>query len=461
MLKKLLHHFASRRSLHSARRYHSARCSIHRFLLCALLLFPFVFSLSTSHAASDEQLAVFDDAWATIRDRYYDADFHGVDWQAQREQFRPLAAEAGSAKELYTILRRMIGNLHDAHTRIYAPDEKFDWQHPRSIGIGVALREVEGLPVVIAVDRGSEAERAGLRAGDVIETIDDAPALAVFAERLEEQHGSSTVAAARLHAMATLFEGALNSTIKITLRGRDERERIVALHREWRERNTALRLRRVRGGYAVIAFDAFTPASTLDVLRALANKLRDARGLVIDLRNNGGGDAEAMTEIASAFLPLGKSLGRFTNRDASITLEPQTRNAMLFASDAITHFQSPLVILTSERTSSAAEIFVAALKEAKRATVIGTQTCGCVLAISRPHALPDGGELDISEMDYRTAAGTRLEGIGIMPDEKIALDRRDLRAGRDRALERALMLLESERGNEAHRKSVTVNASYK
>lgn len=418
---------------------------VHCLLLCLFLLFPFASFLSISQTARVEQLAVFDDAWETIRDRYYDADFHGLDWEAQREEFRPLAGEAQDTKELYAVLRRMIGNLRDAHTRIYAPDEKFDWQHPRVVGIGVALREVDGLPVVVAVDRNSKAERAGLRAGDVIESIDDAPSLELFRQRLDEQRGSSTVAAARLRAMATLFEGAPDSTIKISWRGIDEKSRTTTLQREWHERTNALRLRRVRGGYALITFDSFTPAVTLDVMRALSGKLHGARGFVIDLRNNGGGEAEAMTEIASAFLPSGKSLGRFTNRDARITLEPHTRDALLFASDAITHTSAPLVILTSERTSSAAEIFVAALKEANRATVIGTQTCGCVLAIRRPHALPDGGQLDISEMDYRTAAGTRLEGIGITPDELSALDRRDLLAGHDRALERALGWLEKKR----------------
>jgi carboxyl-terminal processing protease len=431
--------------LHRSRHRRVARCSFPCILFGLFLVFPFPISLSTSHAARVEQLAVFDDAWETIRDRYYDADFHGLDWEAQREQFRPLAGEARDTKELYAVLRRMIGNLRDAHTRIYAPDEKFDWQHPRVVGIGVALREVDGLPVVVSVERQSKAERAGLRAGDVIESIDGVPALSLFRQRLDEQRGSSTIAAARLRAMATLFEGAPDSTIKIEWRGFNEQLKTTTLPREWHERTNTLRLRRVRGGLAVISFDSFTPAVTLDVMRALSGKLRNARGFVIDLRNNGGGEAEAMTEIASAFLLSGKSLGRFTNRDGRITLEPQTRDALLFASDSITHTSAPLVILTSERTSSAAEIFVAALKEANRATIIGTQTCGCVLAIRRPHALPDGGELDISEMDYHTAAGTRLEGVGIAPDERSALDRRDLIAGHDRALERALNWLEKER----------------
>ena len=111
------------------------------FLLTfAFLLLP---SLSAPRAES-VRLAVFDDAWQTIRDRYYDPNFHGVDWEAERAHFRPLAAEARSNAELYALLRRMITDLHDAHTRVYPPDEKFDWQHPRYISVGLSVREVGG-----------------------------------------------------------------------------------------------------------------------------------------------------------------------------------------------------------------------------------------------------------------------------------------------------------------------------
>jgi carboxyl-terminal processing protease len=130
------------------------------------------------------------------------------------------------------------------------------------------------------------------------------------------------------------------------------------------------------------------------------------------------------------------------DRSRRIQFEPHTRAAMLFAPDSIKSFRARVVVLTSERTSSAAEIFAAALREAGRAELIGQNTCGCVLAISRPHSLPDGGELDVSEMDYFTALGTRLEGAGLTPDEKITLNRQDLRAHRDTAIERAIERLQ-------------------
>ncbi len=201
-------------------------------------------------------------------------------------------------------------------------------------------------------------------------------------------------------------------------------------------------MRRGAGGIGVAVLNSFTQTTAMDFVRSLASgKLRGVRALVLDLRNNGGGEAEAMTEIASAFLPPGESLGRFTDRAGRVTVEPHTRAAMLFAPDSIKSFDGPLIILTSERTSSAAEIFVAAMRERGRAKIIGANTCGCVLAIRRSHILPDGGQLDISEMDYRTAAGTRLEGAGVAPDEIITLDRKDIRAHRDRAIKRAMEML--------------------
>jgi carboxyl-terminal processing protease len=195
-------------------------------------------------------------------------------------------------------------------------------------------------------------------------------------------------------------------------------------------------------GFSIVNFNMFLPEIASELMRALRRgELRAARGLIIDLRDNGGGQAETMTDIASAFLPQGTNLGTFTERGGRIAATPQTRAAMLFAADAVAEFRGPVVVLTSTRTASAAEIFAAALQETRRARVIGEHTCGCVLAIRRRHTLPDGGLLDISEMDFRTARHTRLEGRGVTPDELIYPTRRDLAEGRDPAITRAIKIL--------------------
>ena len=395
-----------------------------------------------STATREGRIIVFDDVWETVRALYYDPHLHGLDWQAERETFRAIAAEASTTEEFYATLRHMLGNLRDAHTRVFAPTEKFDWRRPRFIGVGVSVREVNNLPVIFAVEPESEAERRGLRAGDILTSIDEENVLKLFARRLREQGDSSTRAAARERALAKLFDGTSGSTVSVAWIGSDGKERKAMLKRLWCERAPALRARRFEGGrIGLVEFDIFTQEAAADFMRALDGRLRDARGLIIDLRNNGGGDSEAMIDIISALLPAGKSLGRFTDRNGRIQSEPHTRAVMLFSANHIKSFHAPLIILTSERSSSAAEIFVAALKESGRATILGQNTCGCALGLRRRHTLPDGGELHISELDYHTAGGTRLEGTGVAPDEKITLDRRDLRARRDRAMERAVELL--------------------
>ncbi|MEJ7618061.1 MAG: S41 family peptidase, partial [Pyrinomonadaceae bacterium] len=128
-------------------------------------------------------------------------------------------------------------------------------------------------------------------------------------------------------------------------------------------------------------------------------------------------------------------------RAGRVFLDPRTRRALLFSVERIPHFGGPLVVLTSEKTASAAEIFAHALQERKRAAILGGETCGCVLGISRARKLADGGTLALSEMDYQTAAGTRLEGVGVTPDERLPLKLSDLVRRRDATLERALEMI--------------------
>src|ERR1700730_13211645 len=162
--------------MQNSRRLRSPWCfpgfALAVFLACSFFSFPFSFAHGAVSTATPEgRLAVFDDAWQTVYDRYYDSRFHGVDWWAQRALFRNLAADARGPRELYTVLRHFLAALRDAHTRVYAPEEKFDWQHPRFVTTGLSLREIQGAVTVIAVEPESEAERLGIRAGDVIETI--------------------------------------------------------------------------------------------------------------------------------------------------------------------------------------------------------------------------------------------------------------------------------------------------
>jgi len=392
-----------------------------------------------STATVEGRLAVFDDAWETIEDRYYDPKFHGVDWQAKRTLFRPAAARAGNTHEFYEVLRQMIASLRDAHTRVYSPDEKFDWWNPRFVTIGLTTREVEGVPTVVYIESNSPASRTDIRQGDVIVSVDDVP-VAEFVNRRLEASGLSHDSEARFRAIGSLFDGQAGTTVKVGWASRNGKHKSAVLQRYWIQRTLGFNNER-KGKIAVLRLDAFTQTVALDFSKSLPEVLDGAEGIVLDLRFNGGGDAEAMADVASLFLEDGINLGKFADRSGA-SFELQTFSKRLWRIPRMSSIKLPLVVLTSESTSSAAEILVAALQAKQRARVIGTETCGCVLAIRNRHALPDGGVLDVSEFDYRTAAGLRLEGSGIKPDTLMKLTRADIYSRRDAALKLAKDILD-------------------
>ncbi|MBO0797228.1 MAG: hypothetical protein J2P31_00240, partial [Blastocatellia bacterium] len=122
-------------------------------------------------------------------------------------------------------------------------------------------------------------------------------------------------------------------------------------------------------------------------------------------------------------------LGEFTTRQGRSTRR-KTQRLRNF-------YREPLIVLVSARSASGAEIFAAAMQERKRAMILSNSptTCGCLLGVSRTIKLLDGGKLNISDTDFRTAMGRRIEGSGVKPDYVIEMRAADLLAGRDRALE--------------------------
>ena len=390
------------------------------------------------------RLAVFDDTWQTINDRYYDSRFRGVDWMMQRSVFRARAADTEDARGLYIVLRELVGTLNDVHTRIYPPDEKFEWWNPRFISIGLTVREINGFPTVVRVEKDSAPANSGIRPGDVIEQIDGLSALSLIDSRLQDRHPGTYRAASRLRLFASIFEGAPRTTVDLHWRTRKGELREGRFERQWYGRQLGVRVRRERGHFLVAEIDAFTPTLALTFNRELKRKLKGARGIIIDLRSNGGGEAEAMADIASSFLGRDVALGTFTDR-WGLSFNIKTRDRSLLAPEMITRTDLPIVVLVSERTSSAAEIFSAAIRSFSRGKLMGTETCGCVLAIRNQHKLPDGGVLDVSELDFRTSSGIRLEENGIIPDEVVLPERQDFYSKRDRTVETAISYLSKTR----------------
>jgi carboxyl-terminal processing protease len=397
-------------------------------------------SPSVSTATREGRLAVFDDVWDTILTRYYDPNFHGIDWNAKRLTFRPQAAAAINRQEFYDVLRQMIVSLRDPHTRVYSPEEKFDWWNPRFVSVGLAIRDVEGQPTVVSVTPHSPAADAQLRNGDVITTVDTVPAEKMVELRLKTL-GLSREDLTRSRAISGLLDGPAGTSVAVTWETRNGKRKSATLLRSWTQKQLGYQISRDRNT-VVIKIEVFTATTARNLTRALPEAMRGAESIVLDLRSNGGGDAQAMAEVGTAFSNQTLNLGSFTDR-VGVSFVLQTRSLSALKPPKQTRL--PMVVLINEGTSSAAEILAAVLQKSSRAQLIGTQTCGCVLAIRSRHELPDGGLLDVSELDYRTAEGRRLEGAGVRPDYFVTLSRDDLYKGHDAALKYAEGLLRNVR----------------
>src|SRR6185503_5478426 len=260
-----------------------------RFLPVALakLTAPVPFVSTATRAG---RLAVFDDAWSTINQRYYDSAFRGLDWVAHGTRFRALAAQANSSEELYAVLRSMIAPLADPHTRVFAPEEKFDWWEPKFISIGLGVKEIDGLPTVVQVEPNSAPSRAGIRPGDVIDSVNGQPAALVVSQRFTN---IAPAKAEKTRAFAAVFNGPAGTSLDLGWKNQHNQQKHARFDRYWQQRVLGLRVDRVNRNYLVIEIDAFTKPIALSFARIIKEKLKGTRGVIIDLRNNGGGDAEA------------------------------------------------------------------------------------------------------------------------------------------------------------------------
>jgi carboxyl-terminal processing protease len=291
----------------------------------------------------------------------------------------------------------------------------------------------------VQVEANSAAARADIRAGDEIVSVDDLPVARLIEQRFENLGADQR---ARFRSVASLFDGPAGTSLKVGWITREGKLKSAVLQRYWSQRQLGFTTQR-KGKLAVLMIDAFTQSLAIEFSKALPAALEDAEGIVLDLRGNGGGDAEAMADVASLFLDDGVNLGKFADRSGA-SFELQTYSKRLWRVPQLSQIKLPLVVLTSESTSSAAEIMAAVLQVRGRARVIGAETCGCVLAIRSRHALPDGGILDVSEFDYRTAGGVRLQGLGVTPDQLTPLTRADLYSRRDPTFEAAKSFLEGQ-----------------
>ena len=392
-------------------------------------------------SSADLRAESFYIVWTTIRDKHFDPTLGGVDWNKVREQYAPRAAAAKSDSEFYSVLQRMIGELHQSHFNIIPPEAivQDDSREPKGGGIGIDLRLVEGSPTITRVEPDSKAAAAGLRTGFIIKKIDDTTAeqiIGLFAKSTESQ----AIKSLRItRTFLARINGAPETSVRITYVDQDNQSREATIQRaqlkgEMSERfgnfppqYMEFEAKRIGNNIGYIRFNIFV-IGLLERIKSAIRGMSDASGIIIDVRGNPGGLGGMAAGIAGVLEKKQTSLGTMHQRVGHI-------NFAVFPQASV--YSGPVVIVTDGGSASTSEIFAAGLQELGRAIVVGERSAGAALP-SIIQKLPTGALFQYAIGDFKTPKGTLIEGRGVSPDVEVKFTRRSLLDGRDVQLEAAI-----------------------
>jgi carboxyl-terminal processing protease len=349
---------------------------------------------SVRAALQDSPKTVLDEAWQIVNREYVDGTFNQVDWQSTRQTL--LNKNYSSREQAYIALRSALEKLQDPYTRFMDPKQYEALSNQTSgelSGVGMRLEldeKTKSLTVVEPIEN-SPALKAGIQSGDQILAVDDKPTQGMNVEKASE-----------------LIRGDVGTKVKLRVRrqGREDfdlsitRARIelptvrYSLQQEGKNRIGYIRLNE---------FSAHAAEQMRRAIKDLSNQKVDA--FVLDLRGNPGGLLQASIDISRMWMNAG-SIVRTVDRQGNSEEIAANRTALT---------NLPLAVLVDGNSASSSEILTGALKDNKRAVIVGSQTFGKAL-VQSVHTLSDGSGLAVTIAHYYTPNGTDISHKGITPD---------------------------------------------
>jgi C-terminal processing protease CtpA/Prc len=304
---------------------------------------------------------------------------------------------------------------------------------------------IEGRPTITRIDRNSTAFAAGLRPGFIVMSIDGESLDDLMRKIAARKERTAMEQSLLLRATRSRLRGEAGTSVSLRYLDENDTPRATTLVRQMPDGQVIkfgdlptplarIETGRLAGGIGYLRFNLFL-LPMLDKLRQAVRSFHDAPGIILDLRGAAGGEIGVTTALAGLFYTERASLGATKLRQGELY------RPVFPAPDAYT---GPLVILTDEGTASAAETFAAAMQENGRAKIVGRTTLGGALP-SVIERLPTGARLQYAIGVYRTPKGVILEGRGAQPDAPVEITRRDLLAGRDPIIDKAVSMIQAQR----------------
>ncbi len=390
---------------------------------------PTPFAARVTYDRQAMRAQVFDEAWRELDSHFYDPAFHGNDWRALRDRYRPLALAASTRRDFDEAMNWMLGELNASHMGFRPPRGK---GAPSTGQLGVELEPA-----------------AGGRGVRITEVLPDTPASRVD---VALQVGERIVAVnGRDLGPTDNFFAALTDTVgqRVRLRVAGEKgEREVALtpaklseardarYLQWTRERRAIVDAHSGGRLGYIHIQGMDSPSLEDFSRELYAAANGKQGLLIDVRNNGGGWT---TDYLMAILTVKRHAWTVPrDGDPKIKAYPQDRLPL-------PAWTRPAVTLCDEASYSNAEIFSWAFKTLRRGPLVGMPTFGAVISTGGA-GLADGSWVRLPERGWFAAdSGVPMENHGCPPDHLVAQPpEQDLAKDRDAQLEKAVEVLLAE-----------------
>ena len=295
-------------------------------------------------------------------------------------------------------IKGYVEGLGDKYTEYIPKEEMEDYMADTTgnfVGIGIYMvQDTEANKImVLSPIKGGPAEKAGLQPGDYLIAVDG---VQYTGEQMTEASNK--------------IKGEEGTTVKLEVQRGNE-----TLDYEITREN--VKVNPVEGevldnniGY--ITFSSFDDG-TAEEFKAKYEELakQGIQSLIIDLRNNGGGIVDEALEIANYILDKDSVILYEVDKNNNETEEKTTDEPII---------NMPIVLLTNENTASSSEILAGALKDHGKAKIVGTKTYGKGV-IQQLLTLPDGSGLKITAEEYLTPNKTKINGVGIEPDEVVEL----------------------------------------
>ncbi|HOB53412.1 MAG TPA: S41 family peptidase [Acidobacteriota bacterium] len=373
------------------------------------------------------RLQVYEEAWRELERGFYDPAFHGADWAALRDRYRPLALGASTREDFEEVQNLLGGELNASHMRFTAAGA------PRPIPTGELGLRVEpaadGTSVtVVEVLAGSPAARAdaGLRVGDRI--------LAVNGRRLAAGDNFFAQLADTVRQRTVLRVAGADGERDTELRPAPFAQRRQDRYRAWVKERRALVERWSGGKLGYIHIQGMDAPSLEEFERDLFAAAHGKQGLLIDVRNNGGGWT---TDYLMAMLSVRRHAWTVPRgADPAVKAYPDAERLLLSA------WTRPALTLCDQDSYSNAEIFSWAFKTTGRGSVVGMPTFGAVISTGGAR-LTDGSFVRLPGRGWYVAgSGINQENNGCVPDVIVVQPpEQDFAADADAQLARAVEVL--------------------